>query len=142
MYGLPDAVKRLSAAEEQVLLAVWAARPPVTRAEIARHLPLAEKPWADATLLNFLYRLEEKGWVRSEKQGNKNVYTPAITKRAYGVYTMRERAQTVFGGSIADAIAALLSESSAGQAELLRIRNAVDEKLAGLEEYDWYDPYG
>ena len=29
MYGIPDSVKPLSAAEEQVMLAVWACRAPV-----------------------------------------------------------------------------------------------------------------
>ena len=34
MYGIPDSVKPLSAAEEQVMLAVWACRAPVTRRDI------------------------------------------------------------------------------------------------------------
>ena len=34
MYGIPDSVKPLSAAEEQVMLAVWACKAPVTRRDI------------------------------------------------------------------------------------------------------------
>ena len=30
MYGIPDRLKALSAAEEQVLLALWDCKPPVT----------------------------------------------------------------------------------------------------------------
>ena len=62
MYGIPDSVKPLSAAEEQVMLAVWACRAPVTRRDI--DAKLRAKGWAPATVLNFLYRLEEKrqGW--------------------------------------------------------------------------------
>ena len=59
MYGIPDSVKPLSAAEEQVMLAVWACRAPVTRRDI--DAKLRAKGWAPATVLNFLYRLEEKG---------------------------------------------------------------------------------
>ena len=81
MYGIPDSVKPLSAAEEQVMLAVWACRAPVTRRDIDEKL--RAKGWAPATVLNFLYRLEEKGWVKSGKDGNRNTYTPAITQRAY-----------------------------------------------------------
>ena len=81
MYGIPDSVKPLSAAEEQVMLAVWACRAPVTRRDI--DAKLRAKGWAPATVLNFLYRLEEKGWVKSGKDGNRNTYTPAITQRAY-----------------------------------------------------------
>ena len=52
MYGLSDRLKPLSAAEEQVLLAVWACRPPATRRDIGEKL--AAKGWAPATVLNFL----------------------------------------------------------------------------------------
>lgn len=56
MYGIPDRLKALSAAEEQVLLALWDCKPPVSRRDIGARL--AEKGWAAATVLNFLYRLE------------------------------------------------------------------------------------
>lgn len=68
MYGIPDRLKALSAAEEQVLLALWDCKPPVSRRDIGARL--AEKGWAAATVLNFLYRLEEKGWVTCTKEQN------------------------------------------------------------------------
>ena len=34
MYGIPDRLKALSAAEEQVLLALWDCKPPVSRRDI------------------------------------------------------------------------------------------------------------
>ena len=141
MYGLPERLKPVSAAEEQVLLALWACPAPASRAEIARQLPRS-CAWAGSTLLNFLYRLEEKGWVRRSREGGRNLYAPAVTKRAYGVAVMRERTATVFGGSVAQAVAALVSESSAGQAQLEKARAAIEEKLSAVEEFDLYDPYG
>ena len=120
MYGIPEHCQPLSPAEEQVLLAVWACRPPATRRDIGEKL--AAKGWAPATVLNFLYRLEKKGWVKSGKDQNRNTYTPTVTRRAYGVAAMRERLDTVFGGDLAEAVLA--------------------EKHAEAEEYDLYDPYG
>ena len=114
MYGIPDSVKPLSAAEEQVMLAVWACRAPATRRDIDEKL--RAKGWAPATVLNFLYRLEEKGWVKSGKDGNRNTYTPAITQRAYNVWSMRERLDTLFGGDLAAAVRALVSEAAAARA--------------------------
>ena len=87
MYGIPEHCQPLSPAEEQVLLAVWACRPPATRRGIGEKL--AAKGWAPATVLNFLYRLEKKGWVKSGKDQNRNTYTPTVTRRAYGVAAMR-----------------------------------------------------
>lgn len=41
VYGLSDSLKPLSAAEEQVLLAVWSCKPPASRRDIGERL--AEK---------------------------------------------------------------------------------------------------
>ena len=140
MYGIPDSVKPLSAAEEQVMLAVWACRAPVTRRDI--DAKLRAKGWAPATVLNFLYRLEEKGWVKTTKQGNCNVYRPLVTRRAYEVSCMRQRLDTLFGGDLAAAVHALVSESGCSQSELERAMQVLEEKQQETEEYDLYDPYG
>lgn len=140
MYGIPDIVKPLSAAEEQVMLAVWACKAPVTRRDIDGRLK--DTGWAPATVLNFLYRLEEKGWVRRDREQNHNTYTPRITKRAYGVWSMRQRLDTLFDGDLAAAVHALVSESGCGQSELEQAMKVLEEKYLEAEEYDLYDPYG
>ena len=134
MYGIPDRLKALSAAEEQVLLALWDCKPPVSRRDIGARL--VEKGWAAATVLNFLYRLEEKGWVTCTKEQNHNLYAPTVTRRAYGVYTMRQRLDTVFGGDLAQAVRALVSESGCSQSELEQAI-AVLNFLYRLEEKGW-----
>ena len=140
VYGLSDSLKPLSAAEEQVLLAVWSCKPPASRRDIGERL--AEKGWKPATVLNFLYRLEAKGWVKSGKDQNRNIYTPTITKRAYSVWIMRERLDAVFGGDVAAAVRALVSESGCSQSQLEQAIAVLEEKHAEAEEYDLYDPYG
>ena len=97
MYGLSDRLKPLSAAEEQVLLALWDCTAPATRRDISEKLTATG--WAPATVLNFLYRLEEKGWVKGGKAGSQNTYLPTVTRRAYCVAAMRQRMDTLFGGS-------------------------------------------
>ena len=72
----------LPASEEQVMAALWACGRPATRRQIAACLP-EHCHWADATLLNFLARLEHRGFVRRDRQGNKNVYTPLVRGRDY-----------------------------------------------------------
>ena len=140
MYGIPDRLKPLSVAEEQVLLALWDCKPPASRRDIGARL--AAKGWAAATVLIFLYRLEEKGWVICTKEQNRNLYSPTVTRRAYGVYTMRQRLDTVFGGDLAQAVRALVSESGCSQSELEQAIAVLNEKHAEAEEYDLYDPYG
>ena len=140
MYGIPDRLRPLSAAEEQVLLAVWSCKQPASRRDIGEKL--AAKGWRPATVLNFLYRLEDKGWVKSGKEQNHNTYTPTLTKRAYGVWTLRQRLDTVFGGDLAEAVRALVRESGCSQSQLEQARAVLEEQHAEAEEYDLYDPYG
>jgi len=140
VYGLPDTLRLLSAAEEQVMLAVWSCRAPAMRGDVQRRLQ--QKGWTAATVLNFLYRLEEKGWVKSGKQGNCNTYTPLITRRAYCVWSMRQRLDLLFEGDLAAAVQALVSESGCGQSELEQAIKVLEEKHLEAEEYDLYDPYG
>lgn len=138
MYGIPEHCKPLSAAEEQVLLALWDAAP-ATRREIGQRLK--GKGWADGTLLTFLSRLEAKGWVKVTREANRNLYTPRITRRAYGVYCMRERLDTLFGGDLAAAVRALVSESGAGPSQLEQAEAVIEEMKAQAEEYDSYDAF-
>lgn len=140
MYGLPDRIRPLSAAEEQVMLAVWSSRTPATRREIDANLK--EKGWAAATVLNFLYRLEEKGWVRRGREMNYNTYTPLVTRRAYSVWVMRQRLDTLFDGDLAAAVYALVSESGCPAGELEKAVQVLREKQQQTEESDLYDPYG
>ena len=133
-------IKRLPDAELEIMNALWDADAPLTAAELETALP--GPPRARTTLLTLLARLEEKGWVKSGKDGNRNTYTPAITRRAYNVWSMRERLDTLFGGDLAAAVHALVSESGCGQSELEQAMKVLEEKYLEAEEYDLYDPYG
>lgn len=140
MYGLPDTLRPLSPAEEQVLLALWDCPAPAQRRDISEKL--ADKGWAAATVLNFLYRLEGKGWVKRRKAGSRNVYTPTVTRRAYGVFSMRQRLDTLFGGDLRQAVRALVSESGCSASQLGEAIRLLEQKQAEAEEYELYDPYG
>lgn len=140
MYGLPQAIKPLSPAEEQVMLAIWATPPPVYSYKLAERL--RENGWAGTTLLSFLTRLEDKGWLRHTRQEGRNLYTPCVTLRAYRVYIARERLHRVYGGSLADMLNAVLSEESFTGGQLEAARAVLQEKIDAEAEYDWYDPYG
>ena len=126
--------------EEQVLLAVWDCPAPATRRDISEKLTATG--WAPATVLNFLYRLEEKGWVKGGKAGSQNTYLPTVTRRAYCVAAMRQRMDTLFGGSLPEAVRALASDSGASQSQLEQAIRVLEEQHQEAEEYDLYDPYG
>ena len=107
-------MKALSISEEQVMAALWACGKPATRRQIAAKLPL-DCVWADSTLLNFLLRLEAKGYVRPEKQGNKNIYTPLVRSM----------------------VAALSDTGRITNAEMERLARWLDTRVAESPEYDY-----
>ena len=99
-------MKALSTSEEQVMAALWACGKPATRRQIAAKLP-PDCVWADSTLLNFLLRLEAKGYVRPEKQGNKNIYTPLVRRVTYCGAVSAAHLQTLYGGDLRSMVAAV-----------------------------------
>lgn len=69
--------------ELEIMMAIWEAGGPVTRTYIDEKL--AEKKWAATTVLKFLSRLTEKGFLHCDPaaSGKKNLYTPLITEAEY-----------------------------------------------------------
>ena len=118
---------------------MWDTPHPVTRREVSRRL--AGHGWTEGTVLTFLTRLEAKGWLSAAKESNHNVYTPTVTRRAYGVACMRQRLDTLFGGDLAAAVQALVSECGATPGQLARAAAVIEAKRAEAEEYDSYDVF-
>ena len=65
--------------ELEIMMAIWEAKKPVSRPELDEKL--AEKNWQPTTILKFLSRLTEKGFLVCEKpEGAKtNIYTPIFS---------------------------------------------------------------
>ena len=74
-------------------------------------------------------------------EANHNVYTPTVTRRAYGVACMRQRLDTLFGGDLAAAVRALVSECGATPGQLAQAAAVIEAKRAEAEEYDSYDVF-
>ena len=130
-------MEQLSRSEEQVMTALWAAGPaPATRRQIAAALP-PECRWADSTLLNFLLRLEKKGFVKPTKQGNKNLYTPLVRRATYCGAVSAAHLQTLYGGDLRGLTEALAATGRLDRAQVNRLLRWLDTWLAENEEYDY-----
>lgn len=132
-------MKALSTSEEQVMAALWACGKPATRRQIAAKLP-PDCVWADSTLLNFLLRLEAKGYVRPEKQGNKNIYTPLVRRVTYCGAVSAAHLQTLYGGDLRSMVAALSDTGRITNAEMERLARWLDTRVAESPEYDYDCP--
>lgn len=130
-------MERLSYREEQVMAALWraAVTGPATRRQVAACLP-AECRWADSTLLNFLLRLERKGFVRPARQGNKNLYTPLVRRATYCGATSAAHLETLYDGDVRGLLEALDATGRLERAQVHRLLRWLDAWLAENPEYD------
>lgn len=129
-------MEQLSRSEEQVMVALWACEQSATRRQIAANLP-PECRWADSTLLNFLLRLEKKKFVRSEKLGNKNMYTPLVRRLTYCGAVSGAHLQTLYGGDLRKMVRALADTGRLTYADTERLLRWLGEYQAENPEYDY-----
>lgn len=129
-------METLSHSEEQVMAALWACGKPAARREIAARLP-AGCNWADSTLLNFLLRLENKHFVRSEKQGNKNIYTPLVRRVTYCGAASAAHLQRLYGGDLRAMLEALADTGRVSFTDMERLARYLDNRAAESPEYDY-----
>ena len=103
---MDNKIKRLPDAELEVMKAVWAAREPVTRAQLEQLLG-SKKQWAPTTILAMLTRLEQKGFLEREKQGRAYRIRPLVSREEYIQVESQSALGRMFGGSAKNLIAAL-----------------------------------
>lgn len=117
-------VRRLPDAELEVMQAVWACEPPVSRRDIDAILQ-STHPMALTTLLTVLTRLADKGFLRIEKEGRSARYVPLVARQDYLAQQSRRFVEKVCGGSL-PAFAAALCESGLTREELEELRGLLE----------------
>lgn len=117
-YSLPDG-------ELEIMQIVWQCEPPVSRSIIEETLN-KQKKLAPSTILTFLTRLCERGFLRVERKGRKNLYTPLISRRDYLAKESRRMLNRLYGGSLS-AFATSLCDSGIAKEEIDTLRKMLEE---------------
>ncbi len=99
-----------------------------TATQVEAELP---DPPSNATVRSTLRILERKGWVAHRRDGARYVYRPTQADDKLRRRAARHFVQTFFGGSVADAMSALLDDRSRSLND--RDRKQLDEILRRLE---------
>ncbi len=126
-------MKRLPDSELELMMIIWDAGKPVTRTEIEERLP-RERRLSATTILSFLSRLEEKGFVRVQKDGRSNVYEPLIQKEAYLRAESRSIWKRLYQNSIGNFMAALGQGDDLTEQDLDELQEFLDRKR---KERNW-----
>ena len=88
---------------------------------------------AYTTVLWVLQTLEEKGYARHEREGRAHRYIPLVEPEEAGASALDRIVEKVFHGSAEMLLAQLVSERDLPPAELQRMRDLLDKRLAEQE---------
>ena len=75
-------MKKLPDAEFEIMQVVWTNESPITTSEIMKHLG-HKKEWKIQSVVSFMLRLTERGFLRSEKHGKERTYFPLVKQEDY-----------------------------------------------------------
>ncbi len=120
-------MKRLPDSELELMMIIWDAGHPVTRNEIEEKLP-GERRLSATTILSFLSRLEEKGFVRVRKEGRNNVYEPVVRKEDYLTQESRSIWKRLYQNSVGNFMTALGRGDELTDQDLEELQEFLDRK--------------
>lgn len=119
--------KALPDSELDIMLVIWHGGNGV---EAPRILEGLERPLTASALHSYLKRLEEKGFLRCEKAGRVNRYTPLISEEEYRRQAGGAVLEKLYDGSLKTFTAALWDGGRLSEADM-------DELRAYLDELEW-----
>ena len=119
---------QLSRRERQIMEVIYS-RGTATAAEVQEGIP---DPPSYSAVRALLAVLEEKGFLKHERQGRRYVYEPTVAPKRAKRAALRNLMGTFFGGSPEKLVAALLDpdEQNLSEDEIRRIRDLIESKEA------------
>ena len=109
--------KKLPDAEFDVMAAMWAGEPPVNTAYLMEAVG-KDKGWKAPTLISFLVRLEDRGYIVSEKKGKERYYTPVADRDKYMQAVTEDFVGHYHGGSFVHLMDTLYKDKSLSEKDI------------------------
>lgn len=120
-------MKRLPDSELEIMMIIWELDKAVTRFEIEEQMDEKRK-LSPTTILSFLSRLQEKGFLDVQKAGKNNVYIALIDKESYMRAESRNILKRLYQNSAKNFLAALYDGDSLSKEELKELEDYISEK--------------
>lgn len=124
--------RKLPESELKIMMTIWDNTPPVARNVLSKQL--ADQSWSDQTILTMLSRLVKKGYLSCEKQGNKNLYTPLITRDEYMLTESMSFGEKVQNVSITSLMTAFVKSRGITKDEIDELEKMIQEFRQSAEE--------
>ena len=126
------AISRLPDAELEIMKIIWCCEADsgiseITSARLVDALA-GKKDWAVTTVLNFLARLVDRGFLSVRREGKINIYSPIIDENAYLEVESKSFLERLHGNSIKSFVAALYGGEEISPDDLAELRDFIEEK--------------
>lgn len=125
----------LGEAELAVLRALWDGGPQTVRDVMARLHDKGRKV-AYTTVLTFLSRLEQKGYVGSDKREQAYVYRAKVTRDSVTRSRVRSLLEQLYDGAAGPMVLQLIENERLSSDEITRLRAIIDDLDKGGEEIE------
>lgn len=119
-------MQKLSENELNIMAKIWEVGKPLYFDEILE--TVKEYNWADSTVRNFLARIIDKGYLKTEKVGRKNLYIPTVSED-YINKESKGLIQKLYDNSLKKFVAELYESDSVSLKDLVELREYLDEKI-------------
>lgn len=121
-----ETIKRLPDSELEIMMIIWEANKPVSSTYIIEKLK-GEKDWVHTTVLNFLARLVDRGFLETKKKGRYNYYYTLINEKDYLQKESRSFLEKMHRNSLMSLVASLYDGDAISKEDLEELSNFVDE---------------
>ena len=116
---------RISAAESQVMDAVWRSGP-LAADEIVGEVG-GPQGWGEATVKTLINRLLKKKALASERTGGRALYRPIVTREAYVTGESQGLLDRLFDGELAPLVAHYARHRALSAQEVARLKRLIAE---------------
>jgi len=124
-------VKKLPDSELDIMLIIWEFNRPVTRFEIEGEMN-GNKNLSATTILSFLSRLQEKGFLKVTKAGKNNIYTAVIDKESYMRMDSENVLKKLYRNSIKNFVASLYDGDNLSETDIKELEEYLHQKRGKL----------
>ncbi len=119
-------MEKLSNSELNIMMKIWQANEPLYFEDIVELLK--EYNWVESTIRNFLSRIIDKGYIKTKKDGRKNLYIPLVSQD-YINKESRSLIEKLYDNSLKKFVVELYESDSLDYDDLLELKEYVDEKI-------------
>ena len=112
-----DYTKKLPDAEYEVMQALWMGEPPSNTAYLMEQVG-RERGWKAPTLISFLVRLEDRGYITSVKRGKERYYTPVADRDLYLRSVTEQFIAQYHGGSFVHLMDTLFKDKNLSESDI------------------------